>query len=503
MNTILEAKFICKNFKDIQVLDHFDFTLNQGEVHAIIGENGSGKSTFVNILAGIYKPDGGHLYLDKNTVHFDNIIASQKAGIHVIFQNPYLYENKTIAENILIDRLPQKGKWGPLDKNEMIKRAKEMLTELKFSLNPAMYIWQLNYAEKRVVEITRALFSKKRIIIMDEALSSLTDLENISIFKKINKLKKEGASIIYISQRLQDIEKIADRITIIRNGRVTYNGMQKDISKKEIVNYIVGSGHVNRYPKIQIKKGATLLSVKNLSAQDGFIKNINFSIKHGEAIGFTGLIGSGKNELGPLIFNNTKLNSGDIEIENKSLNTNTPKNAIENGVAYLSNDRTDESVYSNLSVADNLTSITGKFGNRFFKTKHEDIRVASCLKLIRSNVSPHSKMYMLSGGNQQKIALSKWFFTNAMIFIINEPTMAIDVAAKSDIYNIFGDLLRNGAALILISSDVEELLGICDKLYLMDNGTIIKEFLCEKTQLNEINEYLYENQKKTIQPNSQ
>ena len=487
---ILEVNNITKKFDKITALDNFDFKLQQGEIHVLIGKNGSGKSTFANILTGLIIPDKGNIYLSGKKLRLNSTFI-KKSGIVSVCQECNLYHNMTVAENIFSTNLPRKKFSKTINKKELYIKTNELFSELKFSIDPEKYVRELNYAEKRIVEIARALYNNAAIIIFDEAVSSMTTIEANPILKKMLQMKKKGVSFIYITHRLDEINKIADTISIIRNGHLSFTGKKESVTTKLILDHIYGPLNINRYPKLNIKKRETALEVKNLISKDKTINDISFSLRRGEAVGITGLVGSGKNELGSLLLNSSKRAQGSFYVNDIETAIQAPKDSIKNNIAYISNYRFEENLYSKLSIYENILSVMENYNAKFINKNREQIKILNYLQLINAPFDTDRKIFTLSEGNQQKITLTKWLFSFANIFIINEPTASIDLASKSDIYNIFNDLLRNGAALLLISSDIEEILGTCDRILLLDNGKISYESNCSETSISKIHEYLF------------
>lgn len=492
MTKILEVCNLVKIFNNRKVLDDFNFDLNEGEVHAILGENGSGKSTFVNILAGNFSKDEGEIYLYGNKVEIESPVIARKLGMSFIFQNSFLYDNRTVAENILSNDLPSKGIFHLVNKKLMNEEAANILNKLEFPINPFWVVRDLNLPQKRMVEIAKALSKNAKILIMDEPVSSISYKECNVLFDRINHLKDNGISIIYISQRLQDIEKIADRVTMLSDGKVVFQGKMDGKVMKDVIAFMSQNSQVNRYPRLDVAKGKQLFCVKKVSSLNGSIRDIDLSLHAGEAIGITGLIGSGREELGRLLVGRDKKGSGTFYVHGKKTLIKSPKDALEKGIAYVADDRIFEGLYINLKISNNLMSIRHlKSRKQIIRLNKEKLYASHILRKMKMNLPAEFKIHTASGGNQQKIMLLKWFYPEFKIYIINEPTKAVDIASKSDIYNIFGDLLRKGAGLIIISSDVEELLGICDRIFVMNSGKIIKELKREDTNIDQIYEYFY------------
>jgi ABC-type sugar transport system ATPase subunit len=488
---VLKLEGISKLFNNQKVLNDINLELFKGEVHAIIGENGAGKSTLVKILAGVHKKDSGRIHVFGTETDINSPQHSMSLGISVIFQDSYLFDHFTIAENIFANRLPVKNKFFKfIDKQEIRNKSREILEKLDFPLNINSYVRDLNPAQKRMVEIAKAFCQNSGIIVMDEPTSSISDKETATLFKLIGTLKNNNISVIYLSQRLEDVLKISDRVTILRDGVIQCTAHPKSIDYPSVIKMMSGEDHINRYPKLNLPKGKEVFSVSNLCIGN-ILKDVSFSLKKGEVLGFAGLVGSGRSELAQAIYGLKARDLGAFYIDGVKVKIKSPLDAIKLGIAYISEDRLEEGLFPNLKVKENMMVLDNFEQNPvLINSQRQQKIIEKYLKKI--NFSPENmdkQVAFLSGGNQQKIMLTKWFITNSRVFIFNEPTKAIDIPSKVDVYNIMGDLVRKGASLIVVSSDVEELIGICDRILVMHNGEIVKEFPRETATTEKIYRY--------------
>jgi ABC-type sugar transport system ATPase subunit len=469
--------------KDINKYMSEDFSLNginldlyYGEVHALIGENGSGKSMIINVINGIFKKDSGNIYLDGQEINVDSVYEAKKIGIHTVLQDIALYPNLTIAENIYADKMPYKNKflrW--IDFNQLIYDCSELFRKLDIKLNPEAPLHSLGFAQKHLIEIVKAYVSDANIIIFDEPSEAFTQQEKIILFELINKLRKKNKAIIYITHFLDEIEAIADRVSVIHQGKVIGTRNVKEITLKEIIDLMAMTEHTKRYPKLDIPLGKTVLSVKNLSFGQ-VLSDINFNIRRGEILGVTGLVGSGRSVMAKCIFGVTKPSSGNIEVNGSSVTIREPYDAIKAGIALLPEDRINSSVFGCLDLEDNLSisSLT-----RFVQHMVIDPYILSDVSnsyIEKLSIKPGNSVDLLntySGGNQQKMAVARWMMSHLKIYIMDEPTRGVDIASKTDIYNCMVDMVRKGASIVFISSDIDEILGMCDRILVLNSGKLV------------------------------
>lgn len=467
-NNIIEMRSISKQFNDIFVLKDIDFQIKPGEVHALFGENGSGKSVLMKILSGIIKPDSGFIYFNGENINLSSYKEAQILGIRSVFQNHLLFEDLSVGENLFLSEiLGEKQKPPRLIKlDKMYSQCEKIFEDLNFKLNPKKLVKELDLWEKQLLEIAKAVSVKAKVIIMDEPtnLFSNHDIENI--YKIIESLKQKGISIIFISHRVEEVLKISDRITIMRDGQVVTTVTPEELSKDMLIKLSAGSDLKDRYPKLTVQKGRVLFRAENLCI-DNIINNINFTIKKGEILGIAGLVGSGRTAIAKALFGINKLDLGEIFMNGTKLNIKSPRDAIKAGIGFISEDRLTEGLIQNFDIANNITlSNLKKARNGFFlrQGKEKDIARRFIKKLIIKTPFVEQKVKNLSAGNQQKVVLSKWFFSGVKVFIFDEPTAGLDNGSKVEVYNMMNEIVLNNGAIILISSDFSELIGMSDRI---------------------------------------
>lgn len=487
---LLEMKDICKHFYGNNSLINANFCLYPGEVHALVGENGAGKSTLMNILAGVCKKDSGEIILDGMSVEIENAKQAQMLGIASIFQNYDLFDELDIAENLFLNQEPTKN-IGPIkliNWIEVYDRTKEVLKYLNINIDPKTPVKALSPGTHKFIEIARTIVYKCRIIIMDEPTNALTEQEVEFLFEIIKSLKAKGVSIIYISHRLNEIWKIADKVTVLRDGSNIGTIKREEFDSNRIVKMIVGEKIKDRYPKLNVNLGKEILIVKNLSSEK-LIKDISLSIRKGEILGVTGLKGSGKTELARVLFGIERIASGNIYIKGKKVNIKNSEDASRSGLCYVPSNIIDEGLVYKASVSDNivitkLESIVNRFLISTKLKSADSLKYVNMMGVKLNNINEDIKN--LSGGNQKKVILAKWLFNNSQVLILNEPASSIDVSSKIDMYNIMNKLLMSGSAIMLISSEIPELLGMCDRILVMYHGKVVKELLREEASQEQI-----------------
>ena len=475
-NIKLRISQIEKSFPGVKALDKVDFTVKKGSVHVLCGENGAGKSTLMKIINGIYQPDSGQIYIDEKPVQINNPMQARKLGISMIFQEMNYVPEMTVEENIFLGNLPV-NRFGKVNWKEVRRRTKELLQVENLSYSPTTLLKDLTVSDIQMLEIIKAISYMSDIIIMDEPTSAITLREVDKLFAKIRELKARGVSIIYISHKLDEIFQIADEITVFRDGKVVESHPIEELDMEKVITLMVGRKLTNTYPKEQIECGEDLLQVENLNSTNVY-HNINFHLRKGEILGFAGLMGAGRTEVMRSLFGLDPIVSGMIKIKGKKVTIKNVRQSIDNGMIMLSEDRRRYGIIPMRSVRENVTlSSLGKvfYGFRLHKKVEEDI-VSDLLK--RMNVktpSMETPIASLSGGNQQKVVLAKWVTRDADILILDEPTRGIDVGAKFEIYKLITNLVKEGRAVIMVSSELPELIGMCDRIYVMAKGTITGE----------------------------
>ncbi len=484
----LEMKNITKTFYGVKALDNVNFSVEKNEIHALVGENGAGKSTLMNILSGVY-PYGtysGEIILDGKECKFKNIKDSERHGIAIIHQELALVPYLSIAENIFLGN--EQANKGIIDWNETIVKAREVLQKVGLNESPDTLVANISVGKQQLVEIAKALAKDAKLIIFDEPTAALNDEESNNLLELLLSLQKSGVTSILISHKLNEVEKVADSITILRDGK-TIETLKKGVDKiteDRIIKGMVGRDIVDRYPERDVDIGDIVFEVKDWTVyhplQDDrkVIKNVSFNLKRGEILGFAGLMGAGRTELAMSIFGKSygEKISGHIYKEGKEIHVNDTAEAIDNGIAYLTENRKD---YGLILISDIKTNITlarlDKVATNNIIDHHKEYVVAEEYR-HKMNIKSSSVNHIvanLSGGNQQKVLLSRWIFAEPDILILDEPTRGIDVGAKYEIYTIMNDLVSEGKSIILISSELPELLGMCDRIYILNEGEIIGE----------------------------
>ncbi|MBE6044249.1 sugar ABC transporter ATP-binding protein [Clostridium thermopalmarium] len=476
MNSVfLKMENIHKRFPGVYALKNVNLEVRKGEVHGLLGENGAGKSTLMKILGGVHAQDEGKVYVEGVDC---GIITPSKAvelGIGFVHQELNLAESLTVAENVYMGRLPYKNKaLGIVDYKKLYEDTDKIIKKLGINIKPTDIVGELETAKKQMVEIAKAISLNAKIIIFDEPTTSLSNKDVANLFKVIETLKSEGVASIYISHRLNEIFDICDRATVLRDGTFIGTCEIKEISQEKLINMMVGRELKDLFPKEIFTPGEVVLETKDLCDTTGKIKNINIKARKGEILGIAGLVGSGRSEVMRLIFGADPIGGGEIKINGNKVKIKSPEDAIKNGICLLTEDRKKQGLSLIMSVADNITITSLK---NFFLDHKALKEVASkyvnALRIKTSNLDTMAGT--LSGGNQQKIVLAKWLNTNSDIFIFDEPTKGIDVGAKAEIYDIMNDLVRKGKVVIMISSELPELLGMSDRVYVMCEGRITGE----------------------------
>ncbi len=478
---ILEMKGIDKSFPGVHALQKIDFELSAGEVCGILGENGAGKSTLMNILGGVLSPDEGKIYIDGNEVEIRNTKMAENLGISFIHQELSLFKNIDIATNIFIKNLPKK--LGLLDKRKLIEDTKEILRRLGLEhCNPEQKVSELKIGEQQLVEIGRMLAQKTKILILDEPTSSLTNSEIKVLFDIVLRLKKQGVAIIFITHRMDEIYEICDSVMILRDGRKILKTQINDISRTEIIRNMLGRDMEAQYEHKQHKKGELLLSVKNLSKKNVF-KDISFDVHQGELVGIYGLLGSKRTEVLECLFGLRHYDSGEVIFKGESLNIKSPQQAIQKNIVLVTEDRHKDGLVLERPVAFNILLANMKaIRDRLFiqKKKEEKIATQRVKELnIKTPTLSRATQY-LSGGNQQKVVIAKCLEIGPDLLLLDEPTRGVDIGAKREIYNIIDKLLESGMGVILVSSELPEIMGLCDRVVVLKEGRKAAEFSSAK-----------------------
>ena len=469
----IEMKNISKAFGQNKVLRDVNFSIHSGEVHALMGENGAGKSTMMNILTGLLSADGGEILVDGQKTLFKNALDAEQHGIAFIHQEMNNFADMSVVENMFLNRELKKG-FGMLDMKTMREQAKDALDKLGVDISVDTPVGSLSVGRQQTIEIAKSLMNKTQVLIMDEPTAALSENEIAKLFTIIGSLREQGVAIIYISHRMEEIFEISDRLTVMRDGLTinTYETSETDV--KQIVHDMVGRDMGDFYPDRQPKFGNELLQVKGLTSGDTF-KDVNFSVRSGEILAFSGLMGAGRTEIMRAIFGVDKLDSGDIFVNGKKVEIKTPEQAIKHNIGFLTENRKDEGLILDGSLSENidLPSIDGFTKNGFIDEKADKDFVDMLMK--RLGVKAQSSQDLassLSGGNQQKVVLAKWVGSGAQILILDEPTRGVDVGAKREIYDLMNELTDRGTAIIMVSSDLDEVLGFSDNIVVVYEGKI-------------------------------
>ncbi|CAN5325729.1 sugar ABC transporter ATP-binding protein [soil metagenome] len=474
---VLEMRHIRKTFPGVVALDDVDFELRRGEVHILLGENGAGKSTLMKILSGAYQKSAGQIILDGAEVEIKNPKHAQTLGISTIYQEFNLIPHLTVGENIFLGREPAQLP-GLIDQRAIFQAATRALAGLGLTLDPHQLVKELRVAEQQMVEVAKALSLDARILIMDEPTAALTEHEIGELFATIRRLKDKGVAIVYISHRMEELFEIGDRVTVLRDGRTVGTYEVRGMSKSELIRLMVNRELTELFPKERATRGPEVLRVEGLSTKNG-LKDISFSLHKGEVLGLAGLMGAGRTELARAIFGLDQITSGTIYIKGEPQRIGSPRSAINSGIGFLTEDRKAQGLVLPLSVKENLClSSVDKFSRWGIMDTDEEQRAAGrYVKELRIRTpSLDQKVVFLSGGNQQKVVLSKWLCCEAEVFIFDEPTRGVDVGAKAEIYQLMNRLTASGVAIIMISSEMLEVLGMSDRILVMRGGRITGEF---------------------------
>jgi ribose transport system ATP-binding protein len=477
----LVMKNISKTFPGVKALSGVTISLNKGEVLALVGENGAGKSTLMKILGGVYQANEGEIFIDGQKTAIYTPLDSQKYGISMIFQEVNLVPTLSVAENMFLGKELAGGILGRLDRGAMRKKSAEVLARLGCgNLNTAALVKDITLAKQQMVEIAKSLMNKSRIIVMDEPTSSLTGAEAEALFSIITTLKNDGIAVIYISHKLEEIERISDRIIVLRDGKfiAELDNSKKNVEKNLIVKHMVGRDLTDFYPAGNAVIGDEVLRVVNLGLKGKF-NRVSFVLRRGEILGFSGLIGAGRTELAKTIFGEFKKDEGEIYLSGKPLKIENVRDAIKEGITLIPEDRKKEGLVLCLSLADNICLPNAREVSSAGIVSRE--KKSSLVRNLINELQirpalPNRAVVDFSGGNQQKAVIAKWLVKNPRVLVLDEPTRGVDVGAKSEIYSLMRRLTEKGVGIIFISSEMPELIGICDRILVMNEGRINGEF---------------------------
>lgn len=468
-NYILTLKNITKEFPGVKALDDVTINIERGTIHGLVGENGAGKSTLIKILAGIYQPNKGEIILDGKPCRFNSPIEARRAGISVVHQEIKLAEPLSVAENMFLGNVQLKN--GLVDWKGMRRRAREIVEDLGMDIDINAQVSSLTVAKKQIVEIMHAINNNSRILIMDEPSAVLTDRELEVMFRIVKQLRDEGITIIYISHRLDEIFGLCSNVSVLRDGRHIDTIPVASIDRQGLINMMVGREMGQEYPKEVGNVGGTILEVKNLSR--GILQDISFEVKSGEVFGISGLVGAGRTELARAILGIDKPESGEVYVRGKKVHYRTFADAIRDGLGLIPEDRKLQGLVQIMSVKRNTTLVNMKRVLRagvISSSLEEKLSKEYADKLHVVTPSMETEVQYLSGGNQQKVVIAKWLFQNSEILFLDEPTRGIDVGAKAEIYRLINRMAKEGKTIIMISSEMPELLGLCDRIMVMHEG---------------------------------
>lgn len=471
---ILKAEAISKSFEGVRALKGVSFELLPGEVHALIGENGAGKSTLIKVMTGAVIADGGTLWVSGKIVAKNSPSVARELGIAAIYQQPSLFPHLTVAENIAIALEGSKA-WRRVHWNARRERAGELIRRAGASIDPERLVSTLSMPEQQVVEIAKAIGANAKILIMDEPTASLTEREVDSLFRVIAELKSQGVGIIYISHRLDEITKIADRITVLRDGETIATRDARGVERGELIQLMVGRAVSAVFPKREVAQGEVMLELRGVSSREAGVSSVSLEVRKGEILGLAGLVGSGRTQLAETIFGLTAADSGQIVIGGQPVVVSSPRDAIRSGVGYVPEDRRKHGVILEMPIAANtsLADLGAVSHAGLIDSADEENLATRFIEQLRIKTpSARANAGTLSGGNQQKVALSRWLATNPKILILDEPTQGVDVGSKAEIHSLMVDLAERGLAVVIISSELPEILGMSDRIAVMRDGTI-------------------------------
>lgn len=472
---LLRAANITKSFSGVQALDAALFELRAGEVHALVGENGAGKSTLIKIITGAVQPDDGRIELEGHAIVHNSPRIAKSLGIAAIYQQPALFPDLTVAENIAIG-LERTGIWRRIDWRGRRRRAVNLLAQVGAKIAVQTLAAELTMAQQQLVEVARAVGADARVLIMDEPTASLTEEDTKNLFDVIRQLRSRGVGIIYISHRLEELPMIADRVTVLRDGRTVDTRPMSEVDRGELIRLMVGRELSAVFPKKTADTGKVVLELRDLGCSSTGVSGISLSVHAGEIVGLAGLVGAGRTELARTIFGLTPANEGQILLDGKTVKIDSPSHAIEYGIGYLPEDRRHHGVIPEMAVSANITLASLdklSCGVSMDFRREKEIAADYTRRFAIKTPAIFAPVSTLSGGNQQKVALSRWLAIRPSVLILDEPTQGIDVGAKAEIHTLMTELAAQGTAILMISSDLSEILGMSDRIAVMRHGTVV------------------------------
>lgn len=476
---------ISKSFPGVNALTDVNLTVHAGQIHAIVGENGAGKSTLMKVLAGVYQPDGGAIEIDGSVTVLSTPLDAQRLGIRMVYQELNLVPDLSVAENISLGQM--KHRFGFLDKKSMMAAAEKVLAELDARIDARELVGNLTVSQQQLIEIAKAYLAEPRIIVLDEPTSSLSEHESQVLFSVVRRMRDKGIAVIYISHRLREVLYIADHVTVLRDGRQIDSRPVAGLTPHDMIRLMVGRELTDVFPKRIVEIGDVVLEVAGLT-REGVFSDISLQVRSGEIVGLAGLVGSGRTEVARVLFGLDKKDSGTVTVGGKDVSIRRPRDGVANGIAYVPEDRKADGIVPDLSIKDNITlPILGKLQTAGIIRAGEEQELAADYieRLGVSPADPNRRIDTLSGGNQQKAVLGKWLATKPTVLILDEPTRGVDVGAKADIHTIIGELAAQGVAILMISSELPEVLAVSDRIYVLHEGTMTAEFArAEATEEN-------------------
>lgn len=473
-STLLRMSSIAKSFAGVQALNGASFDLRPGEVHALVGENGAGKSTLIKIMTGAHAADAGSFWIQDHLIEWNDPVRARALGIAAIYQQPALFPDLTVAENMALG-IEHGRWWRRIDWPRRRQRAREFLDRLGACIDPEAPVSSLTMPEQQLVEIARALGADARILIMDEPTASLAAREVDHLFRVIGELKARGLGIVYISHRLDELYQIADRVTVMRDGKTVATSALADVSRAELIRRMVGREIATIFPKRTVPLGQVVLEVRDLGCRASGVEGVNFRVRAGEVLGFAGLVGAGRTELARILFGLTPADAGQVLLHGKPVLIDRPERAVQHGIAYVPEDRRHHGVILDMPISPNATlAILRKICRFGLLDRGRERAVAQSFvnRLAIKTRSLDASAGELSGGNQQKLALARWLATEPSVLILDEPTQGVDVSAKAEIHSLMMELAAKGLAILMISSELPEVLGMSDRIVVMRRGTV-------------------------------
>jgi rhamnose transport system ATP-binding protein len=488
LKTLLQLTDIRKSFGAVRALRGVSFELIPGEVHALLGENGAGKSTLIKVITGAHQPDGGTLVIAGEEVHHLTPSKARELGIACIYQQPALFPDLTVAENIGL-RLKKSGIFTRVSWSGQRTRAAELLHRIGAEISPDAEVQSLSMPEQQLVEIACALGSGARIVVMDEPTASLTQKEQHLLFKVVRDLRESGVGVVYISHRLEEIFALADRVTVLRDGESVGTNTVDSLNESQMIKLMVGREVSSIYPPAESEPGETVLSLKNLGCTESGVNGVTLDVRAGEIVGMAGLVGAGRTELARILFGITPADSGEILLNGERISITTPREAIARGIAYVPEDRRRHGVILEMPISQNMTMAIhpALFPGGWLRLKAESLLAREFIRDLGIKTSgPEAPGGSLSGGNQQKVSVARWLATKPKLLILDEPTQGVDVGAKSEIHKIIRQLAKEGLGVLMISSDLPEVLGMSDRVAVMRGGRLVEIIDGEKADAHNV-----------------